>query len=496
MNTEVLRLRIDRCPPPTAAYMALCDNGRRPGTALLESAARGHGGTRRSLIAVAPALRIALHGDRVTLTAASANGRTALARLADAGVPSEIPVPQRAGKVTDESARLREPSVLDPLRQVLAALAPARTTDRDALLLVGALAFELADRFDALPPLPAGPTPDFVFTVPELVLDIDHLSGRAELRAIAFDTPGRRDLARALEKIAEALEQVDTNAPAPPDAPAQVAAEECDDAAFALKVKRAQAAVVAGTVYQLVVSRSWTMPCTDPFAAYRRLRAQNPSPYLFYLCDESGTLFGASPESALRFDAVSRTADLYPVAGTRARGSDDDGDARVEAELRHDPKELAEHMMLVDLARNDIARICEPGTRTVPVLLGVDRYRHVMHLVSRVQGRLRADLDAFHALRACLNMGTLSGAPKLSASALIRELEGVRRGFYGGAVGVLDAAGNLDTAITIRAAFVRDGEARVQAGAGIVLDSHPQREADETRAKAQAVLDALGGAPA
>lgn len=496
MTTEVLRMRIAESPAPVVAYAALCDNGRRTGTALLESKASGHAGTRRSLLALAPALRIALAGDRVRISACSANGRAALARLARQGLAADTPVPTPAVGIHEEAARLRAPSVFDPLRGLLDALSPARPADRGALLLVGALSFELADRFERLPLLPTGETPDYVFFVPELVLDIDHLSGRAELYAVAFDAPARHDLGRKLERVAAALAALPGTDCVAASAPARAALTDCDDAAFMAKVRSAQRSVRAGEVYQVVVSRNWTLTCDDPLAAYRRLRERNPSPYLFYLCDDAGTLFGASPESALRYDAATRMVDLYPVAGTRRRGADADSDARIEAALRHDPKELAEHMMLVDLARNDIARICEPGSRTVPVLLGVDRYQHVMHLVSRVQGRLRDGLDALHALRACLNMGTLAGAPKLSATALIRTLEQQRRGFYGGAVGVLDAAGNLDTAITIRAAFVREGIARVQAGAGIVLDSDPASEAAETCNKARAVLGALGGVAA
>lgn len=496
-RAQLLRLRLERCPEPLAVYAALCAQGRRAGTALLESATAGHAGTQRSLLILAPALRIALQHDRITLRACSANGHAALAALG--GRDDEIALPALRGNngVHDEHARLREPSVFDPLRGLLATLAPARSTDRARLMLVGALSFELAARFDPLPALPDDGMPEYVFALPELLLDIDHLRGHAELCAVAFDAPARNDLARTLEQAAALIAEL----PAEPHPPAQTRAPQsavvnCDDAAFATRIETGREAVRKGEVFQVVLSRHWTLPCDDPLAAYRRLRRDNPSPYLFYLCDESATLFGASPESALRFDDATRRLDVYPVAGTRPRGRDADEDARFEAELRLDAKELAEHMMLVDLARNDVARACAPGSRSVPELLGVDRYAHVMHLVSRVQGRLRDGLDALHALRACLNMGTLSGAPKLRATALIRELEGERRGFYGGAVGVLDAAGNLDTAITIRAATVINGIARVQAGAGVVLDSDPRAEADETRSKARAVLAAIAGAPA
>lgn len=487
--TEVLRVRLDRCPDPVATYAALCDNGRSAGTALLESAARGQGGTQRSVIALAPALRITLSGDRVQAMAMSANGRVALARLGR----DQWPVPAAgSGVPCNEHQRLREPSPFDPLRELFESLAPERTSDSTRLMLIGAMSFELAGRFEVLPAHATADTPDYTFIVPELLLEIDHLAGRAELAAVAFDAAARNDLAQALDAALETIAALTVD-PDPQQAPGAQAKVDCDDAAFARRVAAGQAAVRAGEVFQVVLSRCWQVPCPDAFAAYRRLRRDNPAPYLFYLCDDGATLFGASPESAVRFDARTRGLSIFPVAGTRARGQNADADARIEVALRQDAKELAEHMMLVDLARNDIARVCVPGSRRIPLLLGVDRYRHVMHLVSHVEGVLRDDLDALHALRACLNMGTLSGAPKLRATALIREVERRPRGYYGGAVGFLDAAGNLDTAITIRAATVRAGVAQVQAGAGVVLDSDPQREADETRHKARAVLEAIAG---
>ena len=231
---------------------------------------------------------------------------------------------------------------------------------------------------------------------------------------------------------------------------------------------------------------------------------------MFFMQDNDFTLFGASPESSLKYDAVSRQIEIYPIAGTRPRGRRADGsldrdlDSRIELEMRTDHKELSEHLMLVDLARNDLARICTPGSRYVADLTKVDRYSFVMHLVSRVVGELRQDLDVLHAYRACMNMGTLSGAPKVRAMQLIAAAEGKRRGSYGGAgghftaprgaVGYFTAHGDLDTCIVIRSAYVQEGIATVQAGAGIVLDSVPQSEADETRNKARAVLRAIAQA--
>ncbi|WP_257980731.1 anthranilate synthase component 1, partial [Aeromonas salmonicida] len=269
------------------------------------------------------------------------------------------------------------------------------------------------------------------------------------------------------------------------------------DKQFCAEVEKLKGFIRRGDIFQVVPSRCFSLPCPSPLAAYRRLKQTNPSPYMFYVQDENFTLFGASPESAVKFCAASRDVEMYPIAGTRRRGFNPDGsinrdlDGRIELELRQDEKEVAEHLMLVDLGRNDIARISEPGTRYVKELLKVDRYSHVMHLVSKVVGTLRSDLDALHAYQACMNMGTLTGAPKIRASELIRMVEGKRRGSYGGAVGYINGAGEMDTCIVIRSAFVKDGVAHVQAGAGVVYDSKPQAEADETRAKAAAVLAAI-----
>jgi anthranilate synthase component 1 len=219
---------------------------------------------------------------------------------------------------------------------------------------------------------------------------------------------------------------------------------------------------------------------------------------MFLVRGPGHTVFGASPETCVKVTGSPREVEIRPIAGTARRGRRADGsrdldlDGRLEAELRLDEKELAEHMMLIDLARNDVARVSKPGTRYVPRLLTVDRYSHVMHLVSYVAGELQDDLDALHAYAAGMNMGTLVGAPKLKAAEILRGVEATRRGPYGGAVGYLTHGGDFDSAIIIRSATVRDGVAYVRAGAGVVYDSVPESEARETRSKAQAVLSALG----
>jgi anthranilate synthase component 1 len=280
-----------------------------------------------------------------------------------------------------------------------------------------------------------------------------------------------------------------------PEARADLSDEE-----YQRLVVRLKRHIVAGDVFQIVASRSFELPCPDPLAAYGKLRLANPSPYLFFVAGESSVVFGASPETAVKVHGHPKRVTIRPIAGTAPRGRFPDGqldadlDARREAALRLDEKETAEHMMLVDLARNDVARVSRPGTRQVRRLLSVDRYAHVMHLVSEVEGELAAEHDALHAYAAAMNMGTLVGAPKIRAAELLRDYEPTRRGAYGGAVGYLTHDGTMDTAIVIRAAVVRDGIAAVRAGAGIVFDSDPASEALETRRKAEAVLRAIAAA--
>ena len=228
---------------------------------------------------------------------------------------------------------------------------------------------------------------------------------------------------------------------------------------------------------------------TDPFSLYRALRMINPSPYMFFLNLGEVQLVGASPEMLVKVQG--RTAHYRPIAGTRPRGSTEEEDRRLEQQLKHSVKERAEHVMLVDLGRNDLGRVCEYGSVQVEELMTVERYSHVMHLVSSIRGRLRRTVDCFGALAACFPAGTVTGAPKVRAMELIEQMEPTRRGVYAGCVAYLDFSGNLDSCIAIRTMVVKDGVAYVQAGAGIVADSRPEREYQETVSKARALLAAI-----
>ncbi len=253
---------------------------------------------------------------------------------------------------------------------------------------------------------------------------------------------------------------------------------------------RAKDYIQAGDIFQVVLSQRMGLEIgCDPFDIYRALRFINPSPYMFFLRMDALQLVGSSPEMLVK--VRDGKVEYGPIAGTRPRGATPEQDAQLAAELQADEKERAEHVMLVDLGRNDVGRVCDYGSVKVTDLMRVERYSHVMHLVSSIEGRLRAGLDCFDALRACLPAGTVSGAPKVRAMEIIEELEPCRRGVYGGAVGYVDFSGNLDTCIALRTLVIKGNRAFAQAGGGIVADSVPQREWQESVNKAQALLRAI-----
>jgi anthranilate synthase component 1 len=255
-------------------------------------------------------------------------------------------------------------------------------------------------------------------------------------------------------------------------------------------VRTAKEYIAAGDVYQVVLSQRFEVDVTaDPFTVYRALRYVNPSPYMYFIRMGGASIVGSSPEMLVRVEG--RRAETHPIAGTRPRGRNEDEDLRLGEELKKNEKERAEHVMLVDLGRNDIGRVSEYGSVRVPQFMGLERYSHVMHLVSIVEGRLAEDRDRLDALISCFPAGTVSGAPKVRAMEIIAELESERRGIYAGAVGYVDFAGNLDFCITIRTVVMASQKAYVQAGAGIVADSNPAAEYEETRDKARALVRAL-----
>jgi anthranilate synthase component I len=368
---------------------------------------------------------------------------------------------------------------------------------------VGYLGYDIVRTIEVLPNAPRDDRdlPDAIVMVADTLLVLDNLYNRATVIASVEVSreAGERDLRRLFDqaeaRIDEWLERLSHPAEVRPltieAAPAvPTATSTYGDGRFQSDVARIKEYIAAGDTFQTVLSRRLDLLAPNPFLTYRYLRALNPAPYLYFLhCDDIHVI-GSSPEILVRVEDGEVT--LRPIAGTRPRGATPQEDALLAAELAADPKERAEHLMLVDLGRNDVGRVAEFGTVRLTAFMTIERYSHVMHLVSEVRGRLRPELDALAALAASFPAGTVSGAPKVRAMEIIDELEPVRRGPYAGAVGYVGwGARSLDTAIAIRTCVMRGGRAWIQAGAGIVADSDPEAEFRETEAKARAVLLAL-----
>jgi anthranilate synthase component I len=365
---------------------------------------------------------------------------------------------------------------------------------------VGYCDYDAAEWFEPTVARPAGPGDDPAraqagFMVFDTVLAFDHVKHRILAIANARIRPGE-DLRAlydfAVAKISFLERELDRNLSRPERRSSEaleITANQTQDE-FEASVRTIQQHIAAGDVYQTVLSQRFETETTaSPFDVYRALRHINPSPYMFFIRHGKDAIVGASPEMLVRVEG--NRVETHPIAGTRHRGASPEDDQRLAEELRRSDKERAEHVMLVDLGRNDLGRVCAVGSVRVSQYMALEKFSHVMHLVSRVEGQLAEDCDRLDALAATFPAGTVTGAPKIRARQLLSELEPTRRGLYGGAVGYLDFAGNLDFCIAIRTITMHGGRARVQAGAGIVADSHPTAEYEETRHKAGALLQAL-----
>ena len=508
-SADTIRLRASRdadLETPIGAFLRL-DDGTTPAY-LLESVEGGERLGRYSFLGIGPRRLLEV--------------RDGIARIQDrpVGVTAYAPdLPVTTFPAPDPLGALRE---FLPRR----AVEPGDGMPRFTGGAVGSLAYDAVSVFEPTVPLPPAdpvgvPLASFIET--DLVIVFDHLTH--ELSAIASlhtDGPRLEERYRIAERaIFEALERTarpsaaenagaaspagragsggnggsraGVAAPAVPDVPLTSLGRD----AFEAAVRAAKGAIAGGEAIQVVLARRETRPLpigpdgrpVDGIGLYRALRRVNPSPYLFFVRTPSFEVVGASPELLLQVEGDRMTT--HPIAGTRPRGATPADDARRAEELAADPKERAEHVMLVDLGRNDLGRVARPGTVRVSKYMEVERYSHVLHLVSHVEGRLATGLDALDALRSVFPAGTLSGAPKVRAMQLIAAAENERRGLYGGAVGYLGYDGNLDTAIAIRSAVLKDGVAHLHAGAGIVAGSVPEREFEETEHKAAALRRAL-----
>jgi anthranilate synthase component 1 len=452
---------IDDCETPVSAYLKL--RGEGP-SFLLESAEQGQRVGRWSFLGVQPRTIMRLERGRLTV----------------GGEERELGDPYAA--IADELARYRVP----PLEGL-----PPFTGGA-----VGLFGYDLVRHAE---PTVGEPNrdelgvPELALMVSDVLVAFDHLRHEVTVLANVFvegDLEERyAEAARAIgevrERLAGPVPRAGAGRRSPPEYRSNMGAQGYADA-----VERVKEYIRAGDAYQVVPSQRWSAEVpVEAFSIYRGLRAINPSPYMYFLDFEDFEIAGASPESLVKVSG--RAAVQRPIAGTRPREGTVEGDMRRAQELLADEKERAEHVMLVDLGRNDLGRVCEYGSVTVDELMAVETYSHVMHIVSSVSGTLREGVSAMDALRASLPAGTLSGAPKIRAMQIIDELEPASRGPYGGAVGYLSYTGDLDTCIYIRSALVKDGRVHVQAGGGIVADSEPAYEVRETEAKAGAVFDAI-----
>jgi anthranilate synthase component 1 len=400
------------------------------------------------------------------------------------------------------STECRMGSVVDLLRTILQQHRPATVPGMPPFTSggVGYFAYDMVRQFERLPATAKDDLklPDCIFTFYDRLLAFDHLRHQLHIIAAAdvkAESP-RKAYDRALSdidtierKLVMGMRKQELGWSALGKKAKVKVHAGTSHGDFVAKVKRAKEYIAAGDIFQVVLSLRLDFKApSDPFQIYRALRTVNPSPYMFYLKLDDLYVLGASPEMLVR--ATGRQLEYRPIAGTRRRGADGGDDDRLIEELQNDEKERAEHVMLVDLGRNDLGRVSEYGSVKVRDLMYVEKYSHVMHLVSSLEGCLRKELDPLDALSACFPAGTLSGAPKVRAMEIIEELEPVRRGVYGGAILYADQAGNLDSCIAIRTMVIHRGRAYVQAGAGIVADSDPESEYQECMNKASALLRA------
>ncbi len=506
---------------PVDFFAKLSNYGRQKHCCLLESkdhlAEKSQGeltfGTAR------PALYIAGKGDDFQIVALSPTGQRMIKYFATTGRDrfdfcKEINFEKECitGRlnpdhdIIDEQARLKSINQMDVIRAVNFAFELSGPPFRVTCGMLGAISYDFIDQFEKLPANKNVllDVPDYELYFADNIFLMDHKTQKSYVvvNVIITNDDKNKIIAEAENCFDYYFKTLQTEMPKPVryTGPLPQAGTDTELPEYIRMVETAKKHIVDGDIFQVVPSRTIIEPCPDePLDVYKRLRLLNPSPYMFYINSPSTILTGASPELNLRVSGTKiRQVEIRPIAGTKPRGKidgkiDPDTDFRYEAELKLDRKELAEHMMLVDLARNDIARVTQKGTRIVNELLIVEKYESVMHLVSNVKGILADEYDALNAYLATMNMGTLTGAPKIEAMKIIRQLEKNKRGYYGGAVMYLTVDGQFDSCITIRSLQIKDHTAYIRAGGGVVYDSVPKTEFEETQHKANSCLRAVRG---
>ena len=503
---------------PMDFFARISDYGRSENSCLFESKEYLAGDSALSFGTTKPALYLAGQGNDFTIKALSPTGKRMIAYLVsdkdrfsfcetldvtEDAITGQI---KRSEGIVDEQTRLSNTNQMDVLRAVAFSFRLASKPFRVTCGLLGALSYDFIDQFETLPKNEQDllGNPDYELYFADNIFLVDHANGQGYVVVNCIITDDNTN--QAIEEAQSCFDYYSNmsrfEAPTARlhTPPLPEPSTDTDQPTFEAMVRTAKKHIIDGDIFQVVLSRTKMEPCPDePLNVYKRLRELNPSPYMFYIKTPNTVLLGSSPELNLRVSGTeNRAVEIRPIAGTKPRGKtgnqiDWDTDFRYEAELKIDRKELAEHMMLVDLARNDIARVSAPGSRVVTELLTVEKYESVMHLVSNVKGTLDDKLDALNAYLATMNMGTLSGAPKIEAMKIIRQLEKNKRGYYGGAVMYLTVDGQFDSCITIRSLQVKDHMAYIRVGAGIVHDSVPKTEFEETDHKSGSCMRAIRG---
>jgi anthranilate synthase component 1 len=501
---------------PMDFFAKISDYGRAKNCCLLESKEYLSGSSALSFGTAKPALYLTGKGREFEIRALTKTGRRMIKYLtfepkrfgfcetADFTAERIRGIIRKPSGLVDEQTRLTSTNQMDVLRAVAFSFRLASKPFRVTCGLLGALSYDFIDQFEKLP---ANETdllqnPDYELYFADNIFLMDHEKNEGYIVVNVIITNGNR--AEVIEEAQECFDyyeniaRFETPKAKKYDIPNPAELTDTTQAQYEQMVNDAKQHILDGDIFQVVLSRTKIAQCADePLDVYKRLRELNPSPYMFYINTPNTTLLGSSPELNLRVSGTeNRSVEIRPIAGTKPRGKingklDADIDFRYEAELKIDRKELAEHMMLVDLARNDIARVAQPGSRIVTELLTVEKYESVQHLVSNVKGVLADNLDALSAYLATMNMGTLTGAPKIEAMKIIRQLEKTKRGYYGGAVMYLTVDGQFDSCITIRSLQIKDRKSYIRVGAGIVHDSVPKTEFEETEHKAGSCMRAL-----
>ncbi len=500
-------------------FTKISNYGRKKNSILLESADVITNYGEKSIGSADPCLKVKGKENSFEITSLNETGKRFIAaikndfdfcenlKISNEKISGTIP---KSKKVLNEEEKLFSKTYADILRIIAFKLTPIYEPFEVYAGLFGAIAYDFIDQFEELPKNKSDllNEPDFEMNFYDNLFLLDHKKQEITFvaNALLFNENDKKNELKRCEKIIEnyenALNEKTPIAKKSTNKKLSISTDTKKEE-FEKIVSTLQKNVLEGDIFQVVPSRTIISEySSEPLNIYSELRDLNPSPYMFFFNNSTGILLGSSPETFLKVSGKKqKKVEIRPIAGTKPRGIingkiDLDLDSRFEAELKNDLKEMAEHTMLIDLARNDVARVCKAGTRHCDKPYMIEKYSHVQHLVSNVSGELKSNYDALHAYLASMNMGTLTGAPKVEAMKLIRQNEKTRRGFYGGSIGYLTPSGNFDSAIVIRSMTLQNNKAYVRAGAGVVYDSIPENEFFETEKKAKACLKAIENAEA